>query len=112
MKKQGLILVMIMLLLNGCGKEINNVETVENNEVLQKEDFEKERTEEKDMEATIQDFTAGEWVRADMTGLDGVVIDVKWNKENGTAIIKDVSDTLRDYGFEINNIKWKNIKVI
>ena len=67
---------------------------------------------DENFENKVVAFTMGEWVRRDYTNLDGMVIDLKWADNDGTALVtgakvKDNVDNFKD-----NDVKWKNTKAI
>lgn len=57
-------------------------------------------------------FITGDWKRRDYTNEDGMVIDVKWLDDNGTAIITKAKLKNNEGGFQKGDVKWRNVKVI
>ena len=57
-------------------------------------------------------FTSGEWERRDYTNEDGMVIDIKWADNKGTAIINNAKVKNNKNGFQGNDVKWRNATVI
>lgn len=68
---------------------------------------------EANAENRIKSYIVGKWVRADGTGLDGCVLDVKWTGENGVGVITSTIKTLNNTSkFAVNDIKWYEIEAI
>lgn len=57
-------------------------------------------------------FITGDWKRRDYTNEDGMVIDVKWLDDNGTAIITNAKLKNNKGGFQKGDVKWRNVKII
>ena len=57
-------------------------------------------------------FITGEWKRRDYTNEDGMVIDVKWLDDNGTAIITKAKLKKNEGDFQKGDVKWRNVKII
>lgn len=81
------------------------------------------KIKDKDLKAELQDtiednctnkviaFTEGEWVRRDLTDQDGIVLSLKWNKDDGTGILTETKNAPKT-NFKVGDIKWKDVSVI
>ncbi|MGI6721382.1 MAG: hypothetical protein ACOX4I_02305 [Anaerovoracaceae bacterium] len=68
---------------------------------------------EKKYKNRVKAFTSGEWVRRDLTELDGGIIDIKWSGDTGVATLESVSNMLdNEFGFKKNDIKWNDMKIL
>jgi len=61
----------------------------------------------------IRAFMSGDWVRKDMSNLDGCIVTMKWDGDTGQAAIKDTSGMLNnDQEFQEGEMKWENVKLL
>lgn len=61
----------------------------------------------------LKAFLEGDWIRKDMSNLDGCVVTMKWQGNTGQALVKDVADILtNDQGLQAADIKWQNVKIV
>lgn len=67
---------------------------------------------DENFENKVVAFTTGEWVRRDYTNLDGMVIDLKWADNDGTALVTGAKVKNNVDNFKDNDVKWKNTKAI
>ena len=67
---------------------------------------------DKNSDSRVVAFLSGSWVRRDYTDADGMIIDVKWAEDGGTAIITGVDVKDNYNGFQEGDVKWKNAKVL